>query len=252
MGFTTWRPALVLLAAVALGGCGKGVITSQIEQGIEARLPAIIGPAKSYDVHVSGRTFEMIKGRMATVSIHGEEVRVTPNLALDDLRVTLSDVVFDKRSQKIASCQDACFRATIREATLNQHLRATKPKLRDLRVRLQKDRMLVHLRPSLASISLGVDVEGTLRIGEPAKIYFEVDRLALAGIKMPALIADYVEEKINPLSDLSQSGLTLHLSSVTLMPGALEMTGSLDLASALSTSNRRPSSFPSTERRGKA
>lgn len=225
--------AVALMTAV-VGGCGKRTLTSRIENGIAARLPEVIGPASSYRVEVAGHTGRMIKGKMAQIRIFGEGVEITDELTVDELRVTMDDVVFDKKSETIKSCAATNFQATVKETTFNTYLRAARPDLNELRINLKKDRMSVHLRPAVLKISLGVDVEGVLRVAQPAKVYFEVDRLALAGLKMPSLVADYVEEKINPVHDLSTTGLKVRLSSVSVTPGSVTLHGAADLVSVVS------------------
>ena len=225
---------LAMAAAATISGCGKQMITSKIEKGIAQRLPEIIGPAKSYRVEVSGHTTSMIKGEMREIRIYGEDVAITPVLTVDKLFAKLENVDFDKRSQIIKSCSGSTFEATVSEAKLNSYLHTVRPDIEDLRVNLRKDKMLVHLRPKVLGLSFGTDVEGGLSVVEPAKVYYKVDRLALAGLKMPGILADYVEEKMNPIQDLSATNLKVRLSSADLQPGVLELKGSADLGSGLS------------------
>lgn len=225
---------LLFLAATLIifsAGCGKSTLTSRIEGGIEARLPEIIGPARSYKVEVSGNTSRMVKGRVAQVRIHGEGVGITDDLTVDELHVTLDDVTFDRRAQSIKSCAATNFKALVYEPTLNDYLRNERPDLDDLRVRLRQNRMLVHVRPTVLRISFGVDLEGDLRIVDSDKVHFKVDRLALAGLKMPGLIAGYVEERINPVQDLSVAGFDAKIKRVRIIPGTLLMEGTADLGS---------------------
>lgn len=223
------RCTFILIVAVLVSGCAKGIVTSQIESSIAERLPEIIGPARSYRVEVSGHTTQMIKGKMSQVRILGEVVSIAPNLAVDELEVTLDDIVFDRHTQAIKSCKATLFTAKVAERTLNAYLSAERPDLNELRVRLRRGRMLVHVRPAFLKLSVGVDLEGTLKVVAPAKVFFEVDRLKLAGLKMPGLTAEYIEEKINPVQDFSSSGLGIRLTSIEISPGALVMKGSAEL-----------------------
>ncbi len=223
----------IIAACILIAGCGKRMLTTRIEDGIAARLPQIVGPARSYKVEVSGHTKDMIKGDMTQIRIFGEGVNLLPELVVDELQVTLNDVDFDTKTQTIKSCGATKFIAVLREPTFNAYLKSAKPDLPELGVKLLQDKVAVHIRPTVLKMSVGVDLEGYLRVVRPAKIYFEVDRLKLAGLKMPGMVADYLEEKINPIQDFSSTGLSVNLTSVNIAPGLLKMQGSADLMDAI-------------------
>lgn len=224
---------LLVVFAILLNGCGKQLVTSKIEKSIAARLPEVIGPADNYKVEVSGHTKDMLQGEIREIRIYGKNVEVAPILKADELFVVLSDVQADTNTQTIKHVGSANFEAVVREPALNSYLRVAHPDLNELKVTLKKGRMLVHVRPSVIGISFGVNLEGDLFVVKPSTVNYKVDRLALAGLKMPGMVADYIEGKINPVQDLSDNALKINLDSALIEQGAIRMKGTADVRASL-------------------
>src|SRR5579884_1458581 len=88
--------AILLLLVLLLGltGCTRAINRSA-ERRIRDSLPDLIGPARSYSVHVSGSAERTMQGRLATVTVDGDDVDLPNGLLLDQLHLDLKDVEVD-------------------------------------------------------------------------------------------------------------------------------------------------------------
>jgi hypothetical protein len=203
------------------------MVSNAIENGIEARLPTLIGPAGSYKVEVRGSSSRMMRGKIGEVVVHGKDVRVMPQLLLDDLDIVMKDLVADPDTSEIKSVGSVLFQATASEAAVNDYLKHTRPE--GMTVQLLDGDMVVRARPTLLRISASVKLVGRL-VASGEKLNLKVERLEVAGINTPSIAVGMVEDRINPVMDLRDTGFSPELTSATIVPGAIRITGAADLA----------------------
>lgn len=216
--------ALIMVTGLAwaLAGCAGDIIDSRVENQIEDSLPKLVGPAKSYDVEVHGSRSKMMKGHIEKLVVHGEEVWMLPDLCVDKLEVRMTDVIADRKKSALMSVGETTFEAVISEKSLNEYFDNIRTDNPD--VKLLKGKMMIHGRPNAWIFSANVDLTGSL-MPKGSKLYFQIDRFLVAGLKSPAIGIRLLEDWINPVLDLGVTGYSPELKSVVILPGEIRITG---------------------------
>ena len=216
------------LAAFGSAGCAGRLVTSAVQNAIERRLPELIGPAQSYSVAVHGSTRGIMRGRISEVSAQGKGVWAQPDLCLDVLDIRMKDVVADPETESVKSVGEVVFSAAISQESLNRYLARTRPDVWS--VELVEGEMVVQGRPKVWRLSADVRLNGHL-VPKGDKLYFQVDRLQVAGLTTPSIAAGIVEDRINPVLDLGGTKFSPELKSATIAPGVVRVTGTAHLKS---------------------
>ena len=203
-------------------------MSNKIEDGLEERLPSIIGPAESYEVEVSGRALKMIDGRLAKILIHGRNVKLQ-GFPVDDLEVEMRGVVFDKEKSQLESAEQTLFTAIVGEKTLVNYIRRNQPDIKDLRLKLANGAMTVQTRPRALGLSAPVSLTGKLRLRPGNKVDMDTDTMSVAGLNVPGRVIDFIMNRVNPVLDLSLGNFPAVITKVTIQPGAIKVEGTADL-----------------------
>jgi hypothetical protein len=231
------RTSSILIAAVLcaafLSGCGERLVEAKIASGIEKRLPTIIGPAKSYDVSVEGRTTKMMSGKVSRISIHGSGVQLQPELAVDDLVVEMRGVTFDTDNNQLTGTDETTFQALLSDKVLTSYVAKRQPDLKQLKITMSRGKMTVQTRPGLLGVSAGVSLTGGLELAPGNKVCFVPDRMSVAGLSMPGMVVDFVTKRINPVMDLSLAGFPAQIVDLAVVNGGVRVSGTADLSRGL-------------------
>lgn len=215
------------MMAVALCGCGG--VKSRVEKGIERSLPQLIGPAKSYQVSVSGSTAKMLKSKLSRIDIQGEEVRLSNGMQLAKLEVSLTDVEFDSDTRSIRRTSSTTYSATLSEKELERYLRKTHPEIPELTVKLERDCATATAKPELMGLAAELRAESALKVRDNRQLVLDLKRITLGGLPAPGFAREYIEKKANPAFDASQLGYDATINSVSMEPGYITLNGTLDL-----------------------
>ncbi|MDO8585980.1 MAG: DUF2993 domain-containing protein [Armatimonadota bacterium] len=161
---------VILFTLLALlTGCGERLVANKIESRVERRLPSLLGPADSYKVEVSGRTTKMISGRLSELNIHGRNVRLQPDLNVDDLVIQMRGVRFDTDENRLTGVEETVFEAALSEKCLTRFIAKRQPDLKELKIELKRGKCTVRTRPSLLGLSAGVALTGDLEVAPANK-----------------------------------------------------------------------------------
>jgi len=212
-----------------LAGCIGGSVRDRVESGIEKSLPNLIGPARVYDVNVTGSTLGMIGGKLKDIEIKGEDVRLKNGMQLARLSVSLDSIEFDAGKSQITKCGGANYNALLSEEELGRYLRKAYPDVPKLNVELLNGYVSASASPSLVGLSASIKAEATLDIQDKRKLALKLRKVTVGGIPAPGFARDYMASKINPFFDASQIGYDATISSVTVEPGFVTLAGGLDL-----------------------
>lgn len=202
--------------------------TSLVEQGIERELPKYVGPADRYDVQIEGLKAQ--EGTARSVVALGERVRPDGAPVIEQLRLELQGVVYDKRAERLSYVEGARLTAVIRTPDLEDFLERYR-NVREAEVVLQApDRGTIRVRPQIGNLAVPagvtVDVAGQL-VGEGTQLRFEVDRVSAAGFDLSAIAARRLSDLINPLADLQNLPVQVEITGVAVAGESigLEVTG---------------------------
>ncbi len=209
-------PSWVVMGAtaIALSGCNPANL---IAQGIERELPNYVGPADHYDVKITG--LNLRSNSAESVLAVGERVRPEGAPVIDQLRLRLEDVQYDRTAERLSQVGSARLNAIIKTADLVNFLEAYR-NVRSAEVVLRSPNYAtLSVRPQLGDFSLpagiAVEVTGQL-IGQGTQLTFDVNRVTAAGIDISSVAAGRLSALINPLADLQALPIEVTITDVSV------------------------------------
>ena len=219
-------PIFLVLLAVVAGGCS---VSGRVESEIEGALPAALGPADSYDATVGG--VDLGAGTADRISIVGERVAREDAPVVDRLTVELRGVRYDRKTKRIDGAQSARATARVLPLDLADYL-ARQRGVGDARITLAApDRATVRVQGEVQGVRLPVAAEVTGRLeAQGGTVRLVVDDVRAAGIGLGGGIARRLEERINPVIDLTDEALALRVTGVRVEGGELVLEAEGDVA----------------------
>ena len=220
-------PLLIPLAAVLLlGGC-SGVLRRGVERRAVKRLSEFVGPAEHYRVRIlDTRDAELAKGRAKRVEVEGRKIMARGQLQVEQLRLTLRNLRYEGVEPYFVSVQRSDLEVELTEEALNRYLRTYQA---ELEPELRFEPGVVHA--SVLSKFLGLPVRlkasGRLLVREGKQLIFDADSADLSILARPEQDEErLLEERLNPLLDLSKLELPARLESVEIGADRLRARGS--------------------------
>jgi hypothetical protein len=218
-----------VVALLALG-CGGTNPFRAVERAIERELPGRIGPAERYEARVSRSGANLVSGRIPWVEIRGVNLRTADGLQINDLRVRLEGVEFDRGSRSISAVAGSRFTAGIGAEAVTAFVRRRGPRLRDARVRFQGDGVVVNVAPAVLGIGVPVEIEGRPALRDAERIDFDASRVAVLRIGLPEIAIRRLEEAINPIVDFRGLKLPIRVTDVRVESGSVRVAGTTTFA----------------------
>ena len=215
---------LPLLLALALVGCD---VSGRVEAEIEAALPAALGPADAYDATVEG--LRLGDGTVEAVTVVGTRVAREDAPVVDRLDVALRGVAFDRSSKRLTRVDAARATARLLPADLAAYLVAQRGVARAEVALEAPDRAVVRFEGEVEGvrIPLGASVAGRLRAVD-GRVRLDVERVSAAGIGLGGALAERLDQRINPVVDLTDEDLALEVTAVRVEGGALVLDATGD------------------------
>jgi hypothetical protein len=201
-----------------------------VERAVEQEMAQRIGPAERYRARVSRSGANLVAGRIPWIEIEGRNVRLEEGLTLAELHVRLDAVRFDRGSRTMTGMERGAFAAAFAPEALTAAIRQRGPQLRDVRVRLRNDQVVVDATPALLGIGVPVQVEGRPVLRDATRIDFDVSRLAVLRLGLPAFALRRLEEGINPIVDLAAMPLPVRAAEVRVAGDRLRVAGEVTMA----------------------
>jgi hypothetical protein len=233
-----------------LTGCTR-TINRTAERKIRDVLPEYIGPARVWRAHVDNNPERTIRGRLARVTIDGEEVRLKDTVDLASLHVQMEAVEVDTRRQLLKSVGSTTFRAVVGEAAVNDYLRRTDPPDDNTKfrvIRLADNRLRVYATYRVVGQNLDWSAEVEPRIASPTRLEFDPDRFSILGLRvpLPRSILVWLARRLSDGLDLSRLPFPVRITAFRVEPGRLTFEGTADVMPSL---NPRLSAILSEYRR---
>ncbi|NLB97859.1 MAG: DUF2993 domain-containing protein [Armatimonadetes bacterium] len=224
---SAWFLGLLLLAtALIAAGCNTGVAERAAEGKLRRRLPEIIGPAEQYDVDIRASSdLSVMEGRLRTITIEGRQVRVAHTWPVDHILVVLDRVRVNLEKETLQSVGAARFQVTIYPATLVGYLENDEENLRDAQIHLEEGKLTVTGRYLLMGLWTSFRVSGTLELLDHSRIGFRTRGASAAGLPVPARIVRHLEQRLNPVLDVSDTLLPIELTRVEVRPEGVVVSG---------------------------
>jgi DUF2993 family protein len=222
--------AVLFVALLASAGCSRASPFRSMERSIRAELPRLIGPADGYEVAVSRSAAGLIAGRIPWIEIHGHHVRAVQGLNLDVLAVRLEGVRFNRTDHTVREIEQSRFEAGIRAGSITQFIHARRPALRDVRVTITRGEIHVRVTPSLLGLGVPIEVDGRPVLHGATAIDFEISRVSLLRLGLPEFGVRRLEERVNPIVDLSTLPFPVRLSAARIEGEQVVVDGTPTLA----------------------
>ncbi len=224
-----YKLLLAVILMIGVVGCGENIIQRKIEKSIAASLPETIGPADKYTVKASGSSMKMIHGRLNTLDITGVNVKFAAGIKVAKLTVNISDIAFDTDSKQITRVGATKYTVAISQAELNRYIAARLPDIPDLKIELQKGIVSIYAKPGISRLRVGVLASAAIEVIKQRILALDLKTLKVAGINTPEFARELVDSKLDTIFDANDLGFNAKIDSATITPGALTITGELDL-----------------------
>lgn len=218
---------LLLVLGILLSGCTRP-INRTAESRIRQALPDVLGPAKSYTVRVDSAWERTLQGKLARVSIEGEDVRFRNGLILDHLSLTLKGVEVDTDSHRLRKIRETDFTLTIGEKNLNEFIVdevIDGESLRKIRLQLLENTVLIRGERVVLGVGIPFEISGSLLIKGPAIVELDTARLRVVGIPFTGRVLQFLKRRIENAVDLSQLSFPMVVNEVSVVQGRLMLTG---------------------------
>ena len=223
----TYFAIVLALIIVFISGCGKAEkhAENEIAKGLQQRL----GPAKSYDVNITGSPLRLLKGKMERLDIVGKEVHLQKGITIANLSVTINDLVFDPDTKAIKGAGRTIYSATLDQDELAKYLHKTYPDVPDLKIALREGFIDVSARPAVAGVGVNIKTESDLHVENHHLLILDLKKISAAGISAPEFARNYIETKVNPIFNSKDLGFDATINSLTLGRGSINIGGNLNL-----------------------
>ena len=225
-----WLIALIVIAAICLAP--GALLRYLIGQSVAAKMPEMIGPARSYSVGVSGGLFEIVQGRIDNIDIQGNDVKLANGIVIDRLDVDLKGIRF-KPDQTVTDVATTDFSASVTEKNLSDFLATSRPDMRDAKISFDDGKLLLSASTRVLATRTPVTIEGTLRIVNASKLNLILNRCTARGICVPGFMRGRIMHDVNPVLDTQQIGMGAKLKSVNISDGTITITGNANVRQAL-------------------
>jgi hypothetical protein len=222
-------PARVFAAVVllTLAAC-TSYLDARAESALRQALARVVGPAASYEVHVSGASVDAT--RFEHVGFVGQRIARENAPVLDRLELELRGVVLDRAEKRLVALADSRGVLQVRASDLNDYLRRSASWIEDPAVVLSAgDRISVSGTPRLGGIALagdaGIELQGRL-IASGRQLRLAVDRVRIGATVAPPLVRAVLERAINPLFDATAYPLPAQFDAVEVGDGTIRIAAS--------------------------
>ncbi|MHB9037043.1 MAG: LmeA family phospholipid-binding protein [Armatimonadota bacterium] len=218
---------IIALIAVTCAGCGR--VERKAENQIAEALKERIGPAKSYDVNISGSPLRLLKGKMDRLDIVGKDVQLENGIQVALLSVSIHDLVFDPDTKEIKRAGNTLYSAKMTQRELTRYLTKTYPDVPELKIGLRDGLIDVSAKPCVAGVGVGIKAEADLHVEDRHNLVLDLKKVSAAGVPAPGFAKEYIETKFNPVLDSNDLGFNATVNSLKLSPGSITISGNLDL-----------------------
>ncbi len=223
-------PLLLGGLSVLAAGCGPTVEHTAADR-VAAQLPALLGPAKHYDVHVQTDALEVARGKVRGVEIYGQDVALGPNLVVSSLAAQVEDIHFDPHTQKVTSLSAIPFEAVLTNDELQTYLSSVRIKsplkLDDLQIRTEDGRLKLTFGVRRFGLRVPCTLEGNLEpeSANPVLLDFVPRSASASIIPIPGPVLGMAFSHLNPVVSLATMRVPVILTQTTASGSDLTIDG---------------------------
>lgn len=217
---------LGMLAGLPLAsGCRTSLVRRGIERRIERKLESRVGPADRYRVRIlKTRDSELVLGRAHHVEIEAENVFARHQIRVAWLRMRLFDLIYEGGEPSFVSIKHSDVEIHFTEQALNDYL-DTYHRRYSPEVRLNGDRVHVQMVYNFLGKPTTLVASGRFLVQDGTRLVFDADTADVAFLNTPGFGEKFVEDRVNPLLDLTRIDFPARLESVEIREGRLRAKG---------------------------
>ncbi|MBM3459230.1 MAG: DUF2993 domain-containing protein, partial [Armatimonadetes bacterium] len=224
--------ALGLLGALpGLVGCSTVVVRRGVERRVERRLGDLLGPAEGYQVRIRGsRDPDLVRGYARRVEVRGRGILARGQLRVERLDLTLEDLRYEGGEPYFVSVGRSELEVEFTDAALNRYLSEYHGRYQPS-VRFLEGQVEVRMLYRFLGAPTPLRAVGRFQVEEGKKLNFEALEADVPFISadQPEFRRRFVQDRVNPLLDLTRLEFPAQLESVELSPGRLKARGTANL-----------------------
>jgi hypothetical protein len=197
-----------------------------VERRLERRLNGLLGPAESYRVRIlDTRDAELVLGRAHRVEVQGTRIHLRRQLMLERLGITFFDLTYEGGDPDILAVRRSDLEVEFTDAALNDYLKENTPRF-EPEVRFTPDVVTAKIVYPFLGIPTPISATGAFEIREGRLLYFRADKADVTFLNTPGFGERFIEDRINPLLDLSRIDFPARLESIQVFQGRIRARGS--------------------------
>jgi len=225
----TFRILIITFVLAISLGITYWQLTKQAEQRIERaichQLSRSLGTTTECQVQTSvSLPSAVVNHKISSIAISGRKVKLGKGLTVEKLSATLYGVRIGPVQKQLKGIDRARFSLIITEEQLTRFLARRYPDLPN-EIELRKGYISVTAPVVVRGKQVTVIADVKPTIEHKARIVPRPIRLMCGSYPAPSFIRRYVEQRIVPVLDLSDLGFKGQLTSITIMPKFLTITG---------------------------
>lgn len=232
--FGAMTAALIALALCT--GCGR-TINRSAERHIRDALPNVLGPARQYRVHIENAPDRTLDGKLALVTVDGDDVQFSNGLLLDRLHLDLKDVDYDTVRQRLRRIGEARFSVSVGEKNLDEFMAGEAPegeRFRHVHIKLTSGQVTISGDRVVLGLGVPFRMTGPLKLAGPQRIEIDPNRLTVVGITVAGLPLRFLKGRFDSAIDLSALSFPVTVTGAQSAGGLLTLTGQVDAQALLS------------------
>lgn len=221
--------AAVVGGLLPLSGCRTGFVRKGVERRLERRLADLLGPARKYRVRIlETRDQELVRGRARRVEIEGDRIMAKSQFLLDSLHLKLFDLRYVGREPYFVRVAQSDLEVEFTDGAVNEYLKTYQARY-EPEVRFEPDRIHVKLVYPFLGVPTRISAEGCFHLEEGRKLLFDAQKADVSFLNTPGFGEKFVEDRVNPLVDLSRIDFPARLESVEVLQGRIRARGTASL-----------------------
>lgn len=229
------KATITLIALIALAYFAAHIYLDQkLESLVADSLQDSVGRADYYDVTITASPINLIYGEIPTVRVFGKNVQISENATFKWVDITLYNVIYDYKKQKVTGARYATCEITATEEQLSHYLKKSFPKVPNLQVGLEEGTLHISTTPKLGGL-FGVNIHArcALQIEGSQLLNLDIKKVDVEGLGVPGIARDYIKRELNPIFDASKWDLGIEFISTEITKDEIVLTGSADVGKVL-------------------
>jgi hypothetical protein len=225
--------SLLLASGILLTGCRSHFVRREVEKRAERRLADEIGPAAHYRVRIlETPEAELVKGRVRRLEMDAKKIHARKQVMIESLRVSLYNLRYEGKRTHTLSFERSDVEVEFSEDAVNRYL-AEFQKRYSPSLKFGEDQVTVRMVYPFLGKPTPISATGRLVIREGRQLIFDAEKTDVSFLDSPGFGEKFVEDRVNPLLDLTKVDLPARLESVELLQGKIRAHGSAVLPAEL-------------------